>query len=123
MDTRIYIYIYIYTHMHTMLLLKELQTSRFSRQYVDQSAGAAAYTDCFSTEGYDPHNKCPRYDTKQSDGEVSVMLQLWGEQCASSLLFLPGPLWSGEVAPDKSSIYGLNRTKPLFLDLPVVVFF
>ena len=24
-----------------------------------------------------PHNECPGYNTKQSDGEVSVMLELW----------------------------------------------
>ena len=31
-----------------------------------------------------------------------------------SLPLLPGPLWSGVVAPDKGPIYGLNKTKPLF---------
>ena len=25
-----------------------------------------------------PTNECPVYDTKQSDGEVPVMLELWG---------------------------------------------
>ncbi len=25
-----------------------------------------------------PHNECPGYDTKQFDGEVPVMLELWG---------------------------------------------
>ena len=25
-----------------------------------------------------PHNECPRYDTKQSNGEIPVMLELWG---------------------------------------------
>ena len=37
---------------------------------------AVEYTDCFSTVGLDSPNKCPRYDTKQSDGEVPVMLEL-----------------------------------------------
>ena len=27
--------------------------------------------------GKTPPNECPRYDTKESDGEVSVMLELW----------------------------------------------
>ena len=27
-----------------------------------------------------PRNDCPRYDTNQSDGEVPVMLELWGMQ-------------------------------------------
>ncbi len=33
------------------------------------------YTDCTSEESYPPPlNECPRYDTKQSDDEVPVML-------------------------------------------------
>ena len=36
---------------------------------VAQSAGAVEYTDCFPAERLDPHNECPGYDTKQSDGE------------------------------------------------------
>ena len=30
-------------------------------------------------------NECPGNDTKQSDGEVPVMLELWGMQSTSSL--------------------------------------
>ena len=44
------------------------------------------------------------------------MLELWGIRSTPSLPSLPGPLWPGVVAPDKGSIYGLNRTKPWFLD-------
>ena len=40
------------------------------------SAGAAEYMDCISAKEYDSPNKCPGYDTKQSDGETSVMLEL-----------------------------------------------
>ena len=47
-----------------------------------------------------PH-KCPGYDTKQSDGEASVMLELWGMWNTPSLPSLPGPLWPGVIAPDK----------------------
>ena len=57
-------------------------------------------------------NECPAYDTKQSDGEVLVMLELWGMWSTPSLPPLPGPPWPGVVAPDKGSIYGLKRTKP-----------
>ena len=39
------------------------------------------------------------------------MLELWGMQSALSLPLLPDPLWPGRVAPDKSPIYVLNRTK------------
>ena len=42
-----------------------------------QSAGAVEYTDCTSAERV-RKNECPGYDTKQSDGEVPVMLGLWG---------------------------------------------
>ena len=41
---------------------------------IAQPAGAVKYTGCFSAEVYDPtSNECPRYDTKQSDGEVPVV--------------------------------------------------
>ena len=46
-----------------------------------------------------PHNECPGYNTKQSDGEVPVMQELWGMQSTPSLPSLPGPLWSGAVSP------------------------
>ena len=54
-------------------------------------------------------NECPRYDTKRSDGEAPVMLELWGMRSTPSLPSLPGPLWLGVVAPDR--VYGFNRTK------------
>ena len=41
------------------------------------------------------------YDTKQSDGEVPAMLELWGMRRTPSLPSLPGPLWPGVVAPDR----------------------
>ena len=40
-------------------------------------------------------------DTKQSDGEVLVMLELWGMQSAFSLLSFPDLLWPGVVALDR----------------------
>ena len=52
------------------------------------------HTDCISA-------KCPGYDTKQSNGEAPVMLELWGMQSTSSLPLLPCPLWSGVGAPDR----------------------
>ena len=63
-----------------------------------------------------PSNECPGYDTKQSDDEVSVMLDLWGMQ---STPLLPGPFWPGVVAHDKGPINGLNRTKLWFFDFTV----
>ena len=45
-----------------------------------QSAGAVAYTDCISAEGQVYPNEGPGYDTKQYDGEASVMQKFrnWG---------------------------------------------
>ena len=40
-------------------------------------------------------------DTKQSDGEVPVMLELQGMRSTSSLSSLSGPLWPGVIIPDK----------------------
>ena len=56
--------------------------------------------------GIGPPNKCPGYDTKQSDGEIPVMLGLWGMRSTSSLPLLPGPLWPGIVAPDRALYMG-----------------
>ena len=47
-------------------------------------------------------NESPRYDTKQSYGEVPVMLQLLGMQNTLSLPSLPCPLWPRVVAPDRT---------------------
>ena len=48
-----------------------------------------------------PPNKCPGYDIKQSDGEVSVMLEVWGRQSTRPLPLLPCPLWPRVVTPDR----------------------
>ena len=42
-----------------------------------QSAGTVEYTDSISSEGWDFFNECPEYDTKQSDDEAPVILELW----------------------------------------------
>ena len=55
-----YIYIYIYTSFHLTA----------------QSTGAVEYTDCILAKGKDSLNVCLSYDTKQSDGEASVMFEL-----------------------------------------------
>ena len=64
-----------------------------------QSAGAVEYTlTAFMPSVYS--NECPRYDTKQSDGETPVILVLWAMWNTPSLPSFPGPLWPGLVAPD-----------------------
>ena len=50
--------------------------------------------------GKTPPNKCPRYDTKQSDGEALVMQELWRIGSTLSMPSLPGPLWSRVVASE-----------------------
>ena len=67
------------------------------------SAGAVECTDCFSAEGQETpnSNECSAYDTKQSDGEVPIMLELWGMRSTPSLPLLPGPLWPRVVAPER----------------------
>ena len=56
------------------------------------SAGAVEYTNCNSAEGKNLRGECLGYDTKQSDGEASVMLKLWGMRSTPSLPLLLGPL-------------------------------
>ena len=46
-------------------------------------------------------NEFSGYDTKQSNGEAPVMLELWGMWSSPLLLSLPGPLWPGVVASDR----------------------
>ena len=48
----------------------------FYQSNFSQSAGAVEYTNCISAEGQDAINECLGYDTKQSDGEVPLMLEL-----------------------------------------------
>ena len=50
--------------------------------------------------GKTPANEYPGYDTKQSAGEVPVMLGLRGIRSTPSWALLPGPLWPGVVVPD-----------------------
>ena len=45
-------------------------------------------------------------DTKHSDGEVPMMLELWGMQSTPSLPSLPGSLWSRVVAPERALSMG-----------------
>ena len=53
-----------------------------------------------------PRFHSPDNDTKQSDGEVSVMLGLWRIRSSPSFPLLPGPLWPGMVAPERAISMG-----------------
>ena len=50
--------------------------------------------------------ECPAYDTKQSDVEFPVMLELLGMQSTASLLLIPVSLCPGVVAPDRALSIG-----------------
>ena len=52
-------------------------------------------------KGKNSPNEWPGYHTKQSDGEVLVMLELWGMWSTPSLLSFSGPRWPRVVAPDR----------------------
>ena len=58
--------------------------------YMVQSAGAAEYTDCISAERKDSLSECPGYDTKQSDRETLVILELWEMWSTPLLPLFPG---------------------------------
>ena len=63
-----------------------------------QSTGAVEYSDCISAEELYSHNECPVYDTKQSDGEVLVMPELWRMWSTPSFSSLSDSPWPGVVA-------------------------
>ena len=72
-----------------------------TQHFMAQLAEAAEYANCISAEEQNSPNKCLGYDTKQSDGEASVMLELWGMRSIPFLPLLLGPLWPGVVALDR----------------------
>ena len=80
---------------------KYVSSNNIPLPFFAQSAGAEEYTNCIC-RGVRPHpHECPGYDTKQSDGEVPVMLEVWGMWSNPLLPLLTGPLWPGMVAPDR----------------------
>ena len=65
-------------------------------------------------------NERPGYDTKQSDGEVPVMQELWGMWSTPSLPSLHGPVWPGVVTPDRVlSMGGIGLNCALMLNWTV----
>ena len=88
--------LYLYIHIH-----KYIYMCVYYYYYLALSARAAEYTYCISAEGIEPTKECPGYDTKQSDGEASVMRELWGMRSTSWLPSLLGLLWRGVVLPDR----------------------
>ena len=65
--------------------------------------------------GKTPSNVCHEYGTKQSDGEVPVMLELWEMRSTPSLPLLTVPLWPGVVAPDRVLYMGQIKLNCTYL--------
>ena len=82
------------THTHS-------QKRMCTRARVAQFAGAVECTDCISAARSLHSNECPRYDTKQSEGKVPVLLELCGMRSTPLLPSLPGSLWPRVVAPER----------------------
>ena len=63
----------------------------------DMIAAIAEYTGCISA-GKTPSNECPDNETK-SNGEASVMLELWGNTEYPFIAIVPRPTqaWSGST--------------------------
>ena len=70
--------------------IKKSCLGKVLKHQIAQLAGSVEYTDCASAVR--PHNECPVYDTKQSDGEVPVMLGRWGIWSTPSFPLLAGLL-------------------------------
>ena len=85
------------------------------KQFFARSTGAVEYTDCPSARGGTLPNECPVYDTKQSDGEVPGMLELWGIWSTSSLPFLPSPPWPVVVEPERVPSIGQIELNCVFM--------
>ena len=78
-----------------LTILAQFKPSNQSK--MAKSSGAVENIDYISVEG----KILPMSDTKKFDGEVPVMLELWGMWSTPSLPLLPDPLWSGVVVPDR----------------------
>ena len=114
----IYVYIHIYIYMCVYIYIYIYIICMCMYIYCPVSRNWRIHRLLLCRGVRPPRNECPGYDTKQSDGEVPVMLELWGIRSTPSLPSLPGPFCPWVVAP-KGPIYGLNRTKPWFLEFTV----
>ena len=66
-----------------------------------ESATAVEFFVFIFAKEQDSPNERPRYNTKQSDVEAPVMLELWRRRTTPSKTSFPGPLWPGELTHDK----------------------
>ena len=87
-------------------MVKSCGKHLFPTDHLSSQLGLKNTLTASQQRGKTPPNKCPWYDTKQSDDEVPVMLELWGMQSTLSLPLLPGSLRLGVVAPDRVLFLG-----------------
>ena len=74
----------------------------YTQLNIAQLAGTVEYTDCTSSERYPPPKSVLDMTQNNLIGEAPVMMELWEMQSNPSLPSLPGPLWPGVIAPDRS---------------------
>ena len=113
----VYVYIYIYIYMN-VCVYKYIYVCVCV--CVAQSDEAVKYINYFSAKGEDSSNECPVYDTKQSDGEAPVMLELWGMHSTPSLPSLSGPLWPNVVTLDR--VLSMGQTELFDIEIECVGF-
>ena len=80
---------------------------------MNQSTGAAEYIDYISAEGKDSSNERPGYDTKQSDGEALVKLEIWGMRSTPLLPSISGSLKLEVVASDRVLFMGQTEVNSI----------
>ena len=97
----IYIYIYIYIFIIYIYIYMYRMESVIWRAILLSRLRLKNTPSVSLQKGKTLSNKCPGYNTKQSDGEVPIMLELWGMQSIPLLPSLPFPLWLRVVATDR----------------------
>ena len=126
----VYIYMYIYIYIYILrsltawwLLSKEMNTrtwrnikkysSELNERYLDSILICPVGWGCRIHRLHlcrgvrtPPPTSVLDMTLKQSIGEVPAMLELWGMRSTPLLPSLPGPLWSGVVAPDRALSMG-----------------
>ena len=86
--------VYVYYENSLYHFIMQINMSPVNWGYKNTSSASLQRSKTYS-------NECPRYDTKQSDVETPVMLEIWGMQCPPSLWSLPGPLGHGVITNDR----------------------
>ena len=91
--TYIYVCTHIYTYAHTHYICSVGLGCRMHWLFL-----------CSGVRLFPPPttaNECPGHDSKQSGGEIPVILELWRMRSTPSLPLLPGPQWPWVVVPDR----------------------